>query len=61
MELLDLYDYQRRPTGKTMVRGDEHPEGMYPPVVHIVIFRPDGRMLIQQRQSFKKGWPNYWT
>lgn len=60
MELFDLYDYQRRPTGKTMVRGGERPEGLYHPVVHIVIFHPDGRMLIQQRQPFKEGWPNYW-
>ena len=60
MELFDLYDYQRRPVGRTMVRGEKCPEGLYHPVVHIVIFHPDGRMLIQQRQPFKEGWPNRW-
>ena len=60
MELFDLYDYQRRSVGRTMVRGEKCPEGLYHPVVHIVIFHPDGRMLIQQRQPFKEGWPNRW-
>lgn len=29
-------------------------------VVHVCIFNPDGQMLIQQRQPFKRGWSNLW-
>ena len=60
MELFDLYDAHRRRTGRTMVRGDAVPEGTYRLVVHICIFNSRGELLIQQRQSFKDGWPNMW-
>ncbi len=60
MEIWDLYDAQRHKTGETMVRGDLVPPGRYHLVVEVVVFSSDGRMLIQQRQSFKEGWPNYW-
>ena len=60
MELLDLYTADRQLTGKTMVRGEETPEGFYRLVVHICIFDSQGRMLIQHRQPFKKGWSNMW-
>ena len=60
MELLDLYTADRQLTGKTMVRGQETPEGFYRLVVHICIFDTRGRMLIQHRQPFKKGWSNMW-
>ena len=60
MELFDLYTADREKTGQTMVRGDAVPEGFYRLVVHVCVFHPDGRMLIQQRQPFKKGWSNLW-
>ena len=60
MELFDLYTADRVKTGRTMVRGDKVPEGLYRLVVHVCIFDPEGRMLIQQRQPFKKGWSNMW-
>ena len=60
MEFFDLYTADREKTGQTMVRGDAVPEGFYRLVVHVCIFHPDGRMLIQQRQPFKKGWSNLW-
>ena len=60
MELFDLYTRDRVKTGRTMVRGDKVPEGLYRLVVHVCIFDPQGRMLIQQRQPFKKGWSNMW-
>lgn len=60
MELWDLYDSQRRPTGETMVRGDPVPEGRYHLVVHVCIFNAAGQMLIQHRQPFKQGWSNLW-
>ena len=60
MELFDLYTAEREKTGKTMVRGEPTPEGYYRLVVHVCIFDGEGRMLIQQRQPFKKGWSNLW-
>lgn len=60
MELFDLYTANREKTGRTMVRGESTPEGFYRMVVHVCIFDPEGRMLIQQRQPFKRGWPNLW-
>ncbi len=60
MELWDVYDVNRNKNGKTMVRGENFEEGAYHMVVHICIFNSKGEMLIQQRQSFKEGWPNLW-
>ena len=60
MELFDLYTAEREKTGRTMVRGTPTPEGYYRLVVHVCVFDPQGRMLIQQRQPFKRGWSNLW-
>lgn len=60
MELWDLYDADRRPLGRTMVRGEEQPPETYRLVVHVCIFNEKGEMLLQQRQPFKRGWPNCW-
>ena len=60
MELFDLYTADRTKTGQTMVRGESTPDGFFRLVVHICIFDEAGRMLIQQRQPFKKGWSNLW-
>ncbi|QUA52325.1 NUDIX hydrolase [Aristaeella lactis] len=60
MELFDLYTADRVKLDRTMVRGDAVPDGCYRIVVHVCIFDPEGRMLIQQRQPFKEGWSNMW-
>ena len=60
MELFDLYTADRVKTDRTMVRGEQTPEGFYRMVVHVCIFDSEGRMLIQQRQPFKRGWSNLW-
>ena len=60
MELFDLYTADRVKLDRTMVRGDAVPEGCYRIVIHVCIFDPEGRMLIQQRQPFKEGWSNMW-
>ena len=60
MELFDLYTADRVKLDRTMVRGAAVPEGCYRIVVHVCIFDPEGRMLIQQRQPFKEGWSNMW-
>lgn len=60
MEFWDIYDMDRIKTNKFMLRGDEFKEGEYHLVVHVCIFNSEGKMLIQQRQPFKEGWPNKW-
>ena len=60
MELWDLYDRDRQLLGRTMARGEKQPEGTCHLVVHICLFNSRGEMLIQQRQSFKSGWSNFW-
>ncbi len=60
MELWDLYDADRRPLGRTMVRGEPQPPGTYRFVIHVCIFNERGEMLLQQRQPFKKSWSNLW-
>ena len=60
MEQFDLYTKDRLPLNQTMNRGEPTPDGCYRLVVHVCIFNSSGKMLIQQRQPFKKGWPNMW-
>lgn len=60
MELWDVYDALRQKTGKTHERGVPLAAGEHHLVVHGCLFNPEGKMLIQQRQPFKEGWPNLW-
>lgn len=60
MELWDLYDENRTPLKKTIVRGQKPAAGEYRMVVHVCLFSSDGKMLIQRRQPFKEGWPGMW-
>ena len=60
MELVDLYDENRIPLGKTAERYGHKEPGEYRTVVHVCIFAPDGRMLVQQRTSCKVIWPGRW-
>lgn len=60
MELLDLYDENRLPTGKTVRRGELFPPGGLHMVAHVCVFDRQGRMLIQKRQECKAAWPGKW-
>lgn len=60
MEYFDVYDDERKLVGKTLEKGTKLEQGENRMVVHLCIFNSKGEMLIQQRQSFKKGWPNMW-
>lgn len=53
MEILDLYDIDRRKTGRTYVRGDMVPKDSYRLIVHAAIF-DQNKLLIQQRADEKK-------
>lgn len=60
MELWDVYNADRRPTGRLAVRGQKLAPGDYHLIVHTCIFNDAGRLLIQKRQVTKKGWPGLW-
>ncbi|GAY76629.1 putative Nudix hydrolase YfcD [Sporolactobacillus inulinus] len=60
MERWDIYDKNRRLTGRTMARGQKFGKDDYHLVIHVCIFNSKNEMLIQQRQPWKKGWPNMW-
>lgn len=60
MELWDIYDKNRNLTGRTMERGSAFDKGDYHLVIHVCLFNLRNEMLIQQRQPWKKGWPNMW-
>lgn len=60
MEWVDLYDENRVPLGKTAERYGKKEPGEYRTVVHVCIFDPQGRLLIQQRSVQKRICPNQW-
>lgn len=60
MELWDVYDVNRNKTNRTWIRGKELKQDDFHLVIHVCIFNSNGDMLIQQRQSFKEGWPSMW-
>ena len=61
MELWDIYDKDKKPTGRTMKRNDWHmKDGEYHLTVLGVIRRPDGRFLITKRVMTKAWAPGWW-
>ena len=60
MELVDLYDENRVPLGKTAERYARKAAGEYRMVVHVCVFDSRGRLLIQQRSPEKRLWPGRW-
>lgn len=60
MEIWDLYDLDRNLTGRTMVRGQEVPQGCYHLVVHVWITDGEGRWLISQRAADRPTNPGKW-
>ena len=60
MELWDEYRADRTKTGRALIRGQAVPAGSYRLVVHACLFNGRGELLIQQRQTFKEGWPGLW-
>ena len=61
MELWDLYDDERRPLGKTAVRGEMTPgSGLYHIVVMIMTMNSRGQLLCTLRSPDKATYPNLW-
>lgn len=60
-EIWDLYDATGRKTGKTMIRGEDVPAGLYHQVVHIWPINQKGEFLIQQRSALVQWKPGCWA
>ena len=61
MEFWDIYDINKRPTGRTMKRNDWClKEGEYHLTVLGVVARPDGTFLITKRVRTKAWAPGWW-
>lgn len=61
MELWDIYDADKKRTGRTMMRNDFHlREGEYHLTVLGVVARRDGRFLITKRVETKAWAPGWW-
>lgn len=60
MEQWDIYDVNRKKTGKTINRGKSLKADEYHLAVHVCIFNSKGELLIQQRQPFKEDWSGMW-
>ena len=60
MEMVDLYNENRIPLGRTAERHAPKGPGEYRVVVHVCAFDSRGRLLIQRRTEEKKLWPGRW-
>ncbi|MCH5264677.1 MAG: GNAT family N-acetyltransferase [Lachnospiraceae bacterium] len=60
-EIWDIYTKNREKAGYTRRRGDRLEKGEFHMVANVCIFNSKNQLLIQQRQPFKKGWPNMWA
>lgn len=58
-ELLDLVDPSGRPIGRA-TRERVHREGLLHKAVHLVVWHPDGRILLQKRSASKACCPGLW-
>ena len=59
-ELWDIYDVNRRKTGKIIERPAAWGQEAYHLIIHVAIFDSMHRMLIQHRAPEKHAWRNLW-
>lgn len=60
-EIWDLYDGNGQKTGRTMVRGEEVPAGLYHLGVHIWPMNSRGEFLVQKRSMMVQWKPGIWA
>lgn len=59
-ELFDVVDVNDRVIGQA-TRAKVHANDLFHRAVHIWVFRPDGRLLLQMRSAQKDQYPSTWT
>lgn len=60
MELWDAYTRDEIPTGKTLVRGEPIPDGLYHLVCEVLVRHIDGSYLCMKRALSKEAFPGYY-
>ena len=60
MERFDIYDKNRRLTGRTAERGQELEADEYRLIVHVSLMSSQNQLFIQKRQPHKPAWPGFW-
>jgi len=60
MEFWDAYDIRGNKTGKTLVRGEPIPQGLYHMICCVVIRHTDGDFLLMHRSPEKEFYPDIW-
>jgi len=60
MEKWDLYDENRKPLNRTIIRGELEKEGQYHIVAGIWIVNSNNQTLLTLRDKSKKQYPNCW-
>lgn len=60
MEQWDLYDQDRKISGKKIFRGEAIPKGYYCLAVSVWIFNSKGEILLTLRSPQKESWAGYW-
>lgn len=60
MDIIDIYDADRSPTGRVTDRPDSLSPGEFRLVIHICIFNAQGQLLIQKRRDSCHKWPGAW-
>lgn len=59
-EVWDIYDVNRQPTGQVIERPSAWGQEAYHLIIHVAIFDPEHRMLIQRRSPRKQAWADLW-
>ena len=60
MDVIDIYDIDKMPTGRTTDRPGSMAGGEYRLVIHLCIFNSKGELLIQKRRENCHKWPGLW-
>ena len=60
MELWDAYTKDGKLTGRTLVRGEPIPAGLYHLVCEVLVRHRDGSYLAMKRWRGKEGYPGWW-
>jgi isopentenyl-diphosphate Delta-isomerase len=59
-EQVDILDDAGNPTGKTLTLTEAHKKGKWHAGVHVALYTPDRRVLLQQRSKTIMFYPGYW-
>ncbi|MEC3966904.1 NUDIX hydrolase [Flagellimonas halotolerans] len=59
-ERVDILDERGKPTGESCLKSEAHRKGLLHPTVHVWLYTPDGRVLIQQRGKNKATHSLHW-